>query len=84
MRLMTFGILLLLAAGCGSKAKDALVPLEGIPANLMTIAREKLPGVTFEQAVKRSDGRLEISGKDARGKVREIELSPAGEVLEIE
>lgn len=85
---MRFGLccclLLFSLSGCGSKPKDALVPLEKIPTNLMSIAEEKLPEVKFEQCVQRSDGRYEISGKDARGKVREIEISPTGEILEIE
>ena len=79
-----FCVLLCLTMGCGADPKAVLVPIENIPENLMTIAHEKLPGVTFEQAVIRGDGRYEISGKDGRGKVREIELSRSGEILEIE
>lgn len=78
------GLLLGGVWGCGSPPRDALVPMEKIPANLMTIAKEKLPDVKFEQCVQRVDGRYEISGTDGRGKVREIEISPAGEILEIE
>jgi uncharacterized membrane protein YkoI len=85
MRRMFLGMVLaVLVSACAEKPKDTLVPLEKIPENLMTIAREKLPGITFEQAVQRKDGRYEISGKDERGKVREIEISPTGEILEIE
>jgi hypothetical protein len=61
-----------------------MLPLEEVPENLMTVARDKLPGVTFEQAVKRPDGVYVIGGKDSRGKVREIELTEDAEVVEIE
>ncbi|MSR60510.1 MAG: hypothetical protein EXS05_23190 [Planctomycetaceae bacterium] len=84
MRFLSIGLLLCLLSGCAEKPRAALVPLEKIPENLMTIAKEKLPGVTFDQAVQHSDGRYEMSGKDGQGKVREIEVSPSGEVLDIE
>jgi hypothetical protein len=75
---------LLFVAGCGQGPKAEMIPLEKVPENLMTVARDKLPEVTFEQAVKRPDGVYEIGGKDSRGKVREIELTEDGEVVEIE
>ena len=58
--------------------------MEEVPANLMDIAKEKLPDVTFEQAVRKSNGVLEVRGKDKGGKVRDIEFSQTGEVVEIE
>lgn len=76
--------LLLLVLGCSEAPKAELTPLEKVPDNVMTIAKDKLPDVTFEQAVKRPDGIYEISGKDAKGKVREIEISPSGAIIEIE
>ena len=75
---------LLFIIGCGQGPKAELVPLENVPENVMTVAREKLPGVTFEQAVKRPDGVYVIGGKDSRGKVREIEMTADGEIVEIE
>jgi hypothetical protein len=75
---------LLIVVGCGQGPKAEMVPLEKVPEKLMTVAREKLPEVTFDQAVKRPDGVYEIGGKDSRGKVREIELTEEGEVVEIE
>ena len=73
-----------LAAGCGSKPKDQMLPLDQVPENVLKVAQEKLPGVQFEQAVRRADGRYEVRGRDKKGKVREIDVSPGGEVLEIE
>jgi hypothetical protein len=76
--------LLIVLLGCSEAPKAELMPIEKVPENIMTIAREKLPGVKFDQAVKGSDGRIEVIGKDGKGKVREIEISPSGEILEIE
>lgn len=76
--------LLALIVGCSEAPKSQLMPVESVPENIMAIAKEKLPGVTFDQAVKGADGRIEVIGKDAKGKVREIEISPSGEILEIE
>lgn len=75
---------LLAAVGCSEASKAEMLTIDKVPDNLMTIAREKLPGVAFDQAVRKSNGIYEIIGKDDRGKVREIELSPSGEVVEIE
>lgn len=72
------------AVGCSAAAKDELVPLESVPANVMDIAKEKLPEVNFDQALKRADGSYEIRGKDKKGKVRDIEMKADGEILEIE
>jgi hypothetical protein len=83
MRCLPAGVLLFVI-GCGQGPKAEMVPLEDVPEKLMTVARDKLPEVNFEQAVKRPDGVYEIGGKDSRGKVREIELTEDGEIVEIE
>ncbi len=72
------------AAGCGAAAPGELVPLEKLPENMLQTAQEQLPDVKFESALKRSDGSFEVRGKDRQGKVRDVEFSAAGEVLEIE
>ena len=58
--------------------------VEDVPANLHQIADENLPDVKFDQAIRRSDGTYEIRGKDAKGKVRDIDLAADGKVIEIE
>lgn len=82
-------IMLALVSGCGEGKPDGdeVVPIASIPVNLMEIAKKELPGINFTEAFKmKVDGKdaFEIRGKDKRGKVREIELSLTGEVLEIE
>ena len=75
---------LVAVVGCGEAPKAELLSIDKVPDSLMTIAKEKLPGVTFDQALRRGDGVYVINGKDGRGKIREIDLSPEGEVVEIE
>ena len=75
---------LLAAVGCSEASKAERLAVDDVPKDLMTIAKDKLPGVTFNQAIIKSNGVYEIIGKDDKGKVREIELSPEGEVVEIE
>jgi hypothetical protein len=77
-------VLLIAVSGCSEASKAERLAIDDVPDNLMTIAKDKLPGVTFDQAIVRSNGVYEIIGKDDKGKVREIELSPEGEIVEIE
>lgn len=84
MRRWCLGIVLCLAGGCGSEPASQLIPIEQVPEKMLKTAREKLPDVKFDQAVKRKDGTLEVRGKDSRGKTRDIDFSAAGEILEIE
>ncbi len=79
---------LLTAGGCGETVERAeAVPLGQVPLPAMEAATKTLPGVKFDLARKiKVDGKdaLEIRGKDPRGKVREVEVTASGEVLEIE
>ena len=50
----------------------------------MKISQEKLPDVKFDRAVKKADGGYEISGKDKKGKVHDVDLTASGEVTEVE
>jgi hypothetical protein len=80
------GIVLVLGllAGCSDKSKDSLLTLDQVPAPLVKIAQEQLPDVKFDHARKRPNGDYEIRGKGPQGKVREVELTPEGKVVEIE
>lgn len=84
MRGFFLGIILCLSVGCGQGAKDQLVALDEVPESMMTVAKQKLPEVKFDQALKRADGTYEVRGKDKQGKVRDIDFSADGDILEIE
>ena len=88
-RLVLLTLMCLPLSGCGDDQPDGdeVVAIETIPANLMDIAKKELPGIKFTEAFKmKVDGKdaFEIRGKDNRGKVREIELTTTGEIIEIE
>jgi hypothetical protein len=82
-------VLLLAALGCDSDDhKDAhSVPIDQVPPKLMEVARKQLPGLKFDRAYKievNGKDAYEIRGKDSRGKIREVEVSQDGEVIEVE
>jgi hypothetical protein len=84
MRKLFCCLMVFLAFGCSSKIKDEPISLEKVPDNTLKIAKERLPTVNFEQAIKRSDGSYEVRGKDKNGKIRDIDISARGEILEVE
>lgn len=85
MRCWIVGVILAcVLMGCGGTKKHEAISIDDVPKNLLEIAKEKLPDVTFDQAVKKSNGVLEVRGKDKKGKVRDVEFSPSGEVVEVE
>lgn len=77
-------LVLVLAVGCGGVGKKEAVALDQVPDNVMKVASEKLPDVKFDRAVRKPNGEYEIIGKNKDGKVREIDITPTGEVTEIE
>lgn len=81
-------VLLILVTGCGeSFEKTEMVPIEKVPEPVMKVAKEKLPGVTFDTAWTEKEGDktvYEVRGKSADGKTRDIKVSPDGKVLEVD
>jgi hypothetical protein len=71
--------------GCGEKpqAKTRL-ELKDIPGDIMKVAKEKLPGITFDAAFREPNGSYELRGKDKTGKVREIDIRGDGTVEELQ
>lgn len=71
--------------GCG-KAEPELTTLrlEDVPADVMKIAREQLPGVRFDSVWKKPSGTFEIRGTAKNGKIREVDIGPDGTIVEVE
>ena len=84
MRYAVMLVLLVLVVGCSSEQKKEPVPLDQVPEKVMKVGKEKLPDVTFDRALKKPNGDYELIGKNKQGKVREIDITPSGEVTEIE
>ena len=70
--------------GCNSDTKSQAVALTDVPEPAMKAAKEKLPDVKFERALKKPNGEFEVIGKDQTGKVREVDVKPDGTVTEVE
>ena len=83
MRLFAGIILLGAVAGCGGGAAE-VVTIDKVPEAMLKAAQKELPEVTFDNAIKHSDGSYEVRGKDPKGKVRDVEFSATGEITEIE
>lgn len=82
------GICVLPAIGCGEAARrDEPAKISDVPEDILKVAQEKLPNIKFDQAWKtkfKGQDAYELRGKNSRGKVREVEVSTSGEVLEVE
>ena len=80
-------VLAAVALGCGKEPvspKKTTIELKSVPPDIMKIAKEKLPDVTFTDAYRKEDGMIEVRGKEKTGKIREIGIKPDGTVAEIE
>jgi hypothetical protein len=82
-------VLLLAALGCDRDEAEPAhsVPIDQVPPKLMEVARKELPGLKFDRAYKievNGKDAYEIRGKDSRGKIREVEVSQDGKVIEVE
>jgi len=82
---MTVVLMTVLVVGCGEGAPSGEnVALDQVPGPVMKVAAEKLPGVKFEQAWKTHGGNYEVRGKAKNGKVRDIQVKPNGDVVEVD
>jgi hypothetical protein len=84
MRAVILALVLGLVGCGGSAAGRDNIPLEQVPENVMKVAKDNLKDVTFDKAWRKKNGEYEVSGKDKKGKVREIDIAPDGTVTEIE
>jgi hypothetical protein len=90
MRKVLLGLVLLSSCcGCGAKPEvpNPEVSLDEVAPELLQVATKTLPGVKFESARKKKVGGeevFEIRGKLPNGKVREVEVSVSGKVVEVE
>ena len=84
-KLLLPGIMFLVLAGCGeSKQGKTTLDIKDVPPDIMKVAKQNLPDVTFTTAWKKADGTFEVQGKNKNGKIREIDIRPDGSVEEIE
>jgi hypothetical protein len=78
--------------GCGGDSDDVAevktaLPMDQVPAAVLKAAREKDPSLTFYAAYRgKFEGKdsIELKGKTKTGKIKEVEVSPDGQVLGVE
>ena len=74
--------------GCGEQREnDESIPFDKVPPSIVKIAEQKLPGVKFETAYKETkNGKevYELRGKTKEGKIRDMEITADGQVLEVD
>lgn len=94
LRLLVLATALVAPSGCGEvEEKEGFsrkpVTVDALPAPVGDAAKKALPGIKFDDAWQNLDrqGNLlsyEVKGRAANGKIREVRVSPSGEILEME
>ncbi len=88
MRCAVIGVGFALVLGCAkAEPKNEFMPMSEVAPELVKVAQKTLPDVKFEAARKRTingEEVYEIRGKQPNGKIREVEVSVSGNVIEIE
>ena len=82
-------LLLPVCLGCGSsKPKEKeIVAIADVAPDLVEVAKKTLPNVKFDSAYKitvNGEEVFELRGKQPNGKIREVEVSVSGKVIEVE
>jgi hypothetical protein len=80
-------LLLVVCLGCGTRpAPTSLVPMDEVAPELLKVAQKTAPNVKFDHARKitfRGEDVIEIRGRLPNGKVREVKVTDAGKVVEV-
>jgi len=72
---------------CADHESDIDIPLSEVPANIITIVQNTLPGIALTKAEKETDDEkisYELEGKMINGLEYEINISADGTILKIE
>ena len=74
-------------SACSDKENDIEIPLSAVPASVITIVQNTLPGISLTEAekeVKDDTVIYELEGKLINGKEYEIEIAENGTIIKIE
>lgn len=83
---IAFLVSLMFFVGCGTGPKPEtrmLIPLTRVPAPVRSAAYFKVQGVRYHSAWVTNDGQYQLSGRDADGKVTNIDFAADGTILRI-
>ncbi len=74
-------------SACSEKDNEIDIPLSEIPAHIITIIQNTLPGITLTEAEKEIKDEItvyELEGKLLSGEEYEIKITETGTILKIE
>ncbi len=74
-------------SACSDKDNDIKIPLSAVPASVLTVVQNTLPGISLTEAekeVKEDSVIYELEGKLINGKEYEIEIAENGTIIKIE
>ena len=72
---------------CSDKSEEIDIPLSEVPADIINIVQNALPGIAIDEAekeVKKDTVIYELEGKLLDGKEYEIKITESGTILKIE
>lgn len=72
---------------CFDKSNEVDIPLSEVPANIITIVQNTLPGISLAEAEKETRDETvvyELEGKLINGKEYEIKIADDGTIIKIE
>lgn len=86
MRHAVWLVLMVGLVACGGSEGPGFtkISVDQVPAPVMRVAQDTLVGVSFDRAIVKKSGVYELAGADAKGVRREVEITPLGDVVEIE
>jgi len=74
-------------SACSNKDDDVDIPLSEVPANIINIVQNTLPGISLTEAekeIKKDVVIYELEGKLINGKEYEIKITDSGTIVKIE
>lgn len=74
-------------SGCLDESEESDIPLTQVPANIITVVQNTLPGISLTEAekkVKKETVIYELEGKLINGKKYEIEIAEDATIIKIE
>lgn len=72
---------------CSEKDTESDIPLTEVPANIITIVQNTLPGISLTEAEKEVEGETtvyELEGKLISGEKYEIKITETGTIIKVE
>lgn len=85
--LLTLCLTITVLSACSEKEKETDIPLSDVPAEIITITQNTLPGIVLKEAEKKvhdEETIYELEGRLISGEEYEIKITASGRILKIE